>query len=593
LIDEDNDVIRYLSDKAAQRWTAVNQATSLVEERRRRLAEAEQRLETATSLHEFFVKNNRTPSALDLSPMSPSEPSSAGAGQRQQFDNLMAIADTYIQSTRIVVEQAALAMEEARDCVALQREELQAAMTILMMYQDGHALLKSQILELERAVMQKASAFRAIWRMPVEIWRMIFELMIEENETEINLESGEDLKYGREQRGCEMLQLSEVCHHWRGLIQSLPALWSHIHIPQYVTPGDLERISHYYGLCDKARLSITVSSPTLLDVRCFKPLYNLFYTSIPCKKMTLLIRAPGVPALNAFLPSLPPPTELSIVRYPQTGGPEEMERTPAPTIPRSYCSSIRKLYISAAGAQWLDEPAMRLEKYFITAPPVSAIFGPHRFIPSSLQSLTSIGIQGRLYDATIPPPAMRVTLSNVRETIMDLNFLVTIFTRHYHVPALRKLTIPAGSNVTQEDWQMFLTEVRHAPSDITDLCCHSFEDGQEILVDCIVSLRELTRLELRGSNVDLALELLYLKIERDPDLLPNLTHLVVQSYDGTGHAILSLLEGLYPPVDAQAAINEEDTRERKRRSKIEVALRACRGITVEIRKTIGGFAKLV
>jgi hypothetical protein len=505
----------------------------------------------------------------------------------------MSIADNYIQSTRMVIEQAALAMEEARDSVALQRDELQAAMTILMLHQDGYALLKSQIQELEKAVMHKESAFRAIWRVPVEIWKMVFELMTEDSEEEIELETGDGSGDGRGPKGCEMLRLSEVCHHWRGLIQSLPALWSHIHIPQYVTSGELERISHYYGLCDKAQLSITVSSPTALDLRWFKPLYNLFYTAIPCKKMTLHIRAPGVPALNALLPSLPPPTELSILRCSHGGAPGEMERTPTPTIPRSYCGSIRKLYISAAGAQWMDEPAMRLEKYFITAPPISAIFGPHRFIPSSLQSLTSIGIQGRLYDTTVPPPSTRVILSNVREIIMDLNFLATIFTRHYCVPALQKLIIPAASSLSREEWQTFLTEIKQGLSSITEICCYSFEDDIETLVDCIVSLREVTLLEFRGSSVDLALELLSLKLERDAKILPSLTSLVIQSYGGTGHAILSFLEALYPPTDAQSMSSGSEMGKQVKRQKIDVALRACCGMAVEIWQTIGGLATLV
>ena len=557
--------------------------------------EAEQRLETATSLHEFFTSNNRTPSALalDLSPPSASPtdlPGSPVIGQRQQYDNLMAIADTYIQSTRMVVEQAALAMEEARDSVALQKDELQAAMTVLMMHQEGYTLVRGQIEAIKKSVEQKEGLFRAIWRMPVEIWRIIFGLLIGELEEEIASESEGESRSGRGRRGCEMLQLSGVCHNWRVLVQSLPIFWSHIHIPQYVTPGDLERINHYYGLCDKSRLTITVLSLTMLDVRCFKPLYNLFDTSTPCKKITLFIRAPGVPALNAFLPSLPPPTELSIIRYSPGRGPEEMERTPTPTIPASYCKSIRNLYISAAGAQWLDELAMRLEKYHITAPPVSAIFGPHRFIPSSLQSLQSIGIQGRLYDTAIPPPSGRWILPNIRETVMDLSFLATVFTRHYCVPALQRLIIPTGSTISQAEWLIFVAEVEQSTNPIAEVCCHSFEDGIESLAECLVSLREVKLLELRGSSVDTLLQRLTLKLENGAEILPGLRRLVVHAYDGTGHSIACFLAALYPRIDTTNGKTDE---EGLKRPTLEIALRACRGIAAETRNGLRGLALLV
>ena len=593
LISADNEIIRYISEKAAQRLSASVQASSQVEEWKVGLAEAEKRLDTATSLHEFFLKNNKTPSALDLPPSPTSESPSSVIGPRKQFDNLMAIADTYIQSTRMVVEQAALAVQEARDSVALQRDELQAAMTISMMHQQGHLVLQDQLSMLKKSVGEKEAGFRAIWRVPGEIWRMVFEEAVGPDEGDTEVPTLEEEGYRDVKRkSCETLRFSGVCYSWRSIINSYPDLWSHIHIPNYVMSQDLARINHYYGLCNRSRLEITILAPAALDQRCFKQLYNLFYNATPCKRMTLLIRAPGVPALNGLLPHLPPPTELSIVRYPYIFGSEENERTPTPNIPRSYCSTIRKLDIAAAGAIWQDEPAMRLEKYSIIAPPVSAIFGPHRFIPSSLSSLTQIGIQGRLYDTDPPLVHDRRILPNIAEVVMTTSFLATVFSRHYRMPALHKLAIPTGSSVDADDWQRFLTDVQHNPRGITEVRCYSTDEEIESLADCLTTLRHLESLELRGSSVDLTLELLTAKLEQEPTLFSTLQRLVICSYGGDGNSVRSFLGAMYPPREV-GIVGGEDTMEEVVRGKVKLALRECSAMSLETKRSIGQLVELV
>ncbi|KIM27658.1 hypothetical protein M408DRAFT_329864 [Serendipita vermifera MAFF 305830] len=590
LIREDNELIHYLLEKATQRSLSAAQASASVEQWKVGLVEAEKRLETATSLHDFFIKNHKNSSALDELPPPASGSSESAVGPRSQFDSLLAIADSYIQSTRAVIEQAALAVQEARDSVATQRDELQAAMTISMMHQQGHAVLQEQVEMLKRSVEEKQSAFRAIWRVPGEIWRMVFEEAVSDDETEMQVLSLEKSWNDGRESGCETLRLSGVCHNWRSLITSYPDLWSHIYMPNYVKSSHLARIHHYYGLCNRSRLRLTVLSSSDRDTRCFKLLYNLFYTGTSCQKLTLLIRAAGVPAVNLLLPNLPPPVQLAIIRYPYVTNAEENERTPTPTIPRSHCNTIRELEISAAGAIWTNEPTMRLERYNIVAPPISAIFGPHRFIPSSLQTLTSIGIQGRFYDPQ-PLSTERKCLPDIQETTMSLHFLVTMFMRHYTVPSLRKLVIPAGSSVTTHEWQEFLTEAQINSFKIKEVCCYSFDEHIDSLVDCLITLRQIERLELQGSCVDLMLEQLVVKMDRKGDTFPDLQNMVICSYSGDGTSIRVFIEVMCQRPAVGYSVDEEEVVESGRR--IVLALQGCPAISSENMKVIRQLAHLV
>lgn len=443
--------------------------------------------------------------------------------------------------------------------------------------------------------------FRTIWKVPEEVWRQIFiSLVSSDSMVEAYTDrSGERRWLGR-RGGCSALTISVVCHAWRTISHSTPELWNSIFIPNQLSSFDVERVRHYYNLCQKDKLSITISavSASSETAQLYRHFYGLFDLAIPARITKIYLRSPAVPALNSLLPYLPPPTELHLCRpaAPST----EIESTPAPLVPSSYCATVKVLHIVAAGAQWADEEGMRLDKYTIFAPPPSAIYGPHRFIPSSLSSLRVLGIEGRLVDSQAPRLEDRRVLAQIEEVVMDLEFLATVFVYHYRLPKLKKVSLPKPSTVATGQWDKCLhllakdrgVDEAEGLDEVEVLDIKAEEEDHRALVACLARTKTLTSLVLHGESVEPFLRSLLHRMRPTPtrtisgrlrpssvgsgsshgtvEVLPALQSLRVVGYQGDGALLAELVEG------RRAAGGD-----------VEVALEACRKVSVEARMRLG------
>lgn len=100
--------------------------------------------------------------------------------------------------------------------------------------------LSSLLSQYTKDMEKKQDILRARRRIPVEIWRQIFLVNMEQEEA--SLERG----YRRGKPPFTAFKLGSVCQFWRDIVESYPAIWQPIAIPHhdYISLAQKDRIRH-------------------------------------------------------------------------------------------------------------------------------------------------------------------------------------------------------------------------------------------------------------------------------------------------------------------------------------------------------------
>ncbi|KAG8835123.1 hypothetical protein FRC18_001024 [Serendipita sp. 400] len=166
------------------------------------------------------------------------------------FDNLMTEKERLVESHSQSIQSSQINLQRAAQQVYQLEEEVESRRSILAFIDDSIRSFVDRRKQLSYQIDKKKDLIGPRRRIPAEVWALIFNEYIDEEEAvyENNQREG--------RAGYPTLRLSHVCRFWRETVQTHPVLWRYIALPRAteVSRNQWERINHY-------RLHLGVSLP--------------------------------------------------------------------------------------------------------------------------------------------------------------------------------------------------------------------------------------------------------------------------------------------------------------------------------------------
>lgn len=372
------------------------------------------------------------------------------------------------------------------------------------------------------------------WKIPTEIWRMIFVETIPSQE---NLPLQEHLSEAYSPPDFTSLNIAGVCHRWRMIAMSCGQLWCDILIkwgPSWLK--DIERIKHYLLLAGALPTCLVVTkqgSKGLPTAQYLLELLGTFNIGARAKRIICLLNPGENNWMSRILKQLPATSDIWILKNSGRDG------ISYGYIPSKQCKSLKRLLLDAVIINW-DEPA-KLEEFTISycghCDNSRLMAYTIAYINDSKTSLKALAVY--VWKET-PPDYCGFTGYNTQTLKMSLGVLIRSFLPKCRVPNLRRIEITAASIVEEHEWEAMKSSIKF--QSIKEIVCHPMFDHLETLIHYISDFAALSKLEIRGSSVDGMLTCMTDVYNDGCFIFPDLKQLIISSYAGSGQAIAPFIQ---------------------------------------------------
>jgi hypothetical protein len=419
-----------------------------------------------------------------------------------------------------------VAQATSSEVIAL-KQAIQASLRVERLARMGVDVVKKQITLLEDAITMKKNGFRAIWRIPTEIWVFIF---LECCKVDCQISGSGWVNIPTRIPNTMPLTISAICQSWRYMAMSYAELWRNIPIVWgRIKTLNTSRIRHYQLLSGvRGQTLFIFARPN--DYAKERTLPAIFKEQSHVDRIICVLGYSQCTVVNKFLEGLPATRELWVVRDPQ------YPSIPSVFIPLHHCLSITKALTFQCRINWADGQKLHLTEYTAITPDV-IVRTPDEAIPGSLPTLRIMHIDSKSFSEH--EPANRQTLQ-VLIFKSNIRFFALSFVRRYQLPRLQTLEIVSPSSISTPEWNA--TQAYFDFAQIQEIKCASMYEHVQELALRTLDFISLKTLDLQGGCVDPILSYLVKHGKSGGRLFPQLNRLIINSYEGGGTSILSFLQ---------------------------------------------------
>jgi F-box-like len=469
---------------------------------------------------------------------------------RTKVSELSTIFQTHTLAMKVKADEY---VGRAFSAVEQRQQELQTATTLTIMAQMDVARIIRQIRELENSKAEKNFCLQAIWQVPDDIWRSIFEYSTGTMDKGPRIETS---KIREEAQWYGALVISAVCRRWRKIAMACPRIWTKILVVKgQFKESTFPRIQHYLDLCEGMHKTLLIDgAPQCLDHEHVLLLLEMRNKWKPLTRIICILENDGHNrGTTNILQLLPPTKRIWLLR----AVPDPLWRAPLDhlyhvSIPASFGTTLEELLTESVQVRWGSSPTsmIQLRSYTMDWKSVHSMWPIDLFCPFSISTLSTLRIRTTPRVTLHAFPKQHVRLANVQELHASLKYLFGEIAHRFILPVLASITILDAANVTWEQYEEFRPWLSHTK--IKSMTCETMVEVGP-LPKLILDLESISSLELQGATVTLVLPSLVSSargVENtlafttscgDNGALPSLKKLTIASYGGDGAPILSFL----------------------------------------------------
>lgn len=372
----------------------------------------------------------------------------------------------------------------------------------------------------------------AIWKIPTEIWWIIF---VEATRSQNTLPLQEHMSEAYIPPNFTSLHIAGVCPLWRTIALSNSKLWCDILVTWSDPQINIQRIKHYRSLSGALPKSLVLTNNRTDSQPTTRYLDNLgdVFLGVQLTRVICLLNPGSNDWMSKLLEYLPPISELWVLNNSSCNGGSHG------SIPPKHNASLKRLIIDAGSIGWSGN--VELEEFTLCHShhcigPFPSMSSVMAYTQESRESLKILAVHG-LETVT---PREECLLSTVHTLIMSLKFMAKAFLPSIKVPNITKIEIPTASRVEVHEWEFLKSSINL--KSVKELVCHSMIDHLEMLVEYLSDFTALSRLEIRGSSVDGMLTCMTYVCNTGVLIFPDLKQLIISSYAGSGRAVVPFIQ---------------------------------------------------
>lgn len=594
IIAKQQESLRILQENENHFQSMLQEAKDGIKTQYDLIHKAKLRFNVAISLYESLKESKEKVLALGLNEKDQAQSEMRPISQKlkievEDLNSLLQERDHAAAQLDCLVETAELSLRKASEAVSTASMGLQGLLQLEAISEESLKLCSTQALQTQSSLSTKLDLFRAIWRVPDDIWIQIFQI-VTNDDFDIYSEDAWNKAVSADGPWSHLTRLLGACYSWRRIFYETPSLWQSPIIFVDRETGGLGEVSNIYSKHSKAitRLTVTtwgkrfagsslfVSSPFLSQIRSVRSI-RINLTALTGHTIEEYLEKRMLPSFE----------ELYVADF--YGGKTTF------TVPGHICPHIRK---STTGAFWptFDDITPSLEELHIRVPQGLSVETSllHKLLGKNGKHIRLLDLIGGIKVDTRPPILAQDALDQVVEISTTFDTLVYHLGQHYSLSSIRRINVAFPLGVALSAWDQFLSSSNHA-ANIQEVSIPSADEADILpLIPYIKRLKGLKILEIHGDSVEPFFEAQVHKTEPPVDEDDSLAYkgmklekLILISYLGMGDIIKEWLDMVKAIQFSLNMGNDGDAVGDMGAPMIDVVLFDCPNVSLDTQRAFG------